>query len=154
MGWTPSGSRSPLKIRARAGELERVETRFMEDADYAVVASVPVDAPGLSYVYGRQSCDTRSLEGDLDVGNAGFAGQVLFVAAYRLPHLFNPFAGLRHRGHPRRSPIPVGTVVEHVVEVGDGALHPRPVRLVDDDARVHVLLLRDDEESIEQASLE
>ncbi|MBU1493548.1 MAG: 4-hydroxybutyryl-CoA dehydratase [Actinobacteria bacterium] len=49
------------------------------DRDYAVVCAVPVDAPGLSYVYGRQSCDTRSLDGDLDVGNARFAGQEAMV---------------------------------------------------------------------------
>ena len=50
-----------------------------EDRDYAVVCAVPVDAPGLSYVYGRQSCDTRSLDGDIDVGNARFAGQEAMV---------------------------------------------------------------------------
>lgn len=46
------------------------------DRDYAVVCAVPVEAPGLTFVYGRQSCDTRSMEdGDLDIGNIGFAGQ-------------------------------------------------------------------------------
>jgi 4-hydroxybutyryl-CoA dehydratase/vinylacetyl-CoA-Delta-isomerase len=50
-----------------------------EDRDYAVAAAVPVDAPGLSYVYGRQSCDTRSMEGGLDVGNERFAGQEALV---------------------------------------------------------------------------
>jgi len=50
-----------------------------EDGDYAVVAAIPADAPGITYVYGRQSCDTRSMEGDLDVGNAGFAGQESLV---------------------------------------------------------------------------
>jgi 4-hydroxybutyryl-CoA dehydratase/vinylacetyl-CoA-Delta-isomerase len=49
------------------------------DRDYAVVCAVPVDAPGLSYVYGRQSCDTRSLDGDIDVGNATYAGQEAMV---------------------------------------------------------------------------
>jgi 4-hydroxybutyryl-CoA dehydratase/vinylacetyl-CoA-Delta-isomerase len=50
-----------------------------EETDYAIVAAVPVDAPGLSYVYGRQACDTRSLDGEIDVGNAGFAGQEALV---------------------------------------------------------------------------
>jgi 4-hydroxybutyryl-CoA dehydratase/vinylacetyl-CoA-Delta-isomerase len=55
-------------------------TRLSEsDADYAVVAAVPVDAPGLTFVYGRQSCDTRSLDGDIDVGNARYAGQEALV---------------------------------------------------------------------------
>jgi len=49
------------------------------DRDYAVVCAVPVDAPGLSYVYGRQSCDTRSLDGEIDVGNARYAGQEAMV---------------------------------------------------------------------------
>jgi 4-hydroxybutyryl-CoA dehydratase/vinylacetyl-CoA-Delta-isomerase len=49
------------------------------DAAYAVAAAVPVGAPGLTFVYGRQSCDTRSMEGDLDVGNATFAGQEALV---------------------------------------------------------------------------
>lgn len=50
-----------------------------DDRDYAVVCAVPVDAPGLTYVYGRQSCDTRSLDGNIDVGNARFAGQEALV---------------------------------------------------------------------------
>jgi 4-hydroxybutyryl-CoA dehydratase/vinylacetyl-CoA-Delta-isomerase len=46
------------------------------DRDYAVVAAVPVDAPGITYIVGRQSCDTRALEGgDVDQGNAQFSGQ-------------------------------------------------------------------------------
>ena len=45
------------------------------DADYAVSFAVPADAPGISYIYGRQSCDTRKLEGgDIDVGNKRFGG--------------------------------------------------------------------------------
>jgi 4-hydroxybutyryl-CoA dehydratase/vinylacetyl-CoA-Delta-isomerase len=50
-----------------------------DERDYAVICAVPVEAPGLTYVYGRQSCDTRSLEGELDVGNATFAGQEALV---------------------------------------------------------------------------
>ena len=49
------------------------------ERDYAIACAVPVTAPGLTFVYGRQSCDSRSLEGDLDVGNAGFAGQEALV---------------------------------------------------------------------------
>lgn len=50
-----------------------------DEADYAVVCAVPVDAPGLSYVVGRQSCDTRSIDGDVDVGNARYSGQEALV---------------------------------------------------------------------------
>ena len=51
-----------------------------EDKDYAIVGAVPVDAPGITYIYGRQSCDTRSMEeGDMDAGNSKFAGQEAMI---------------------------------------------------------------------------
>ncbi len=51
-----------------------------DDRDYAVVGMVPGDAQGLTYIYGRQSCDTRALEnGDIDQGNAKFGGQETLV---------------------------------------------------------------------------
>jgi 4-hydroxybutyryl-CoA dehydratase/vinylacetyl-CoA-Delta-isomerase len=50
------------------------------DKDYAVIGMVPATAPGLTYVYGRQSCDTRALEpGDIDKGNAKYSGQETLV---------------------------------------------------------------------------
>jgi len=46
-----------------------------EDADYALSFAAPADAEGISYIYGRQSCDTRKLEGgEIDVGNHQFGG--------------------------------------------------------------------------------
>lgn len=46
-----------------------------EDKDYAVAFAVPTDAEGISMIIGRQSCDTRKLEGtELDVGNSEFGG--------------------------------------------------------------------------------
>jgi 4-hydroxybutyryl-CoA dehydratase/vinylacetyl-CoA-Delta-isomerase len=46
-----------------------------EDADYAVSFCAPADAEGIFYIYGRQSCDTRKLEGgSIDVGNKEFGG--------------------------------------------------------------------------------
>ena len=46
-----------------------------DDADYAVSFIAPADAEGIFYIYGRQSCDTRKLEGsDIDVGNSRFGG--------------------------------------------------------------------------------
>jgi 4-hydroxybutyryl-CoA dehydratase/vinylacetyl-CoA-Delta-isomerase len=51
-----------------------------EDGDFAVVCAIPVEDPGLSFIYGRQSCDTRSMEGgDIDVGNARFSGQEALI---------------------------------------------------------------------------
>jgi len=47
-----------------------------EDKDFAVSCAVPVDDPKLTYVLGRQSCDTRSLESNnFDVGNRYYGGQ-------------------------------------------------------------------------------
>lgn len=51
-----------------------------EDADYAVCFAVPADAPGITFILGRQASDTRKLEpGNLDVGNAKFGGHEAFV---------------------------------------------------------------------------
>ena len=51
-----------------------------EDKDYAIVGAVPVDAPGITYVYGRQSCDTRSMEGgEIDSGNMMYSGQEAMI---------------------------------------------------------------------------
>lgn len=50
------------------------------DKEFAVVGMVPGDAPGMTYIYGRQSCDTRALEvGEIDQGNAQFGGQETLV---------------------------------------------------------------------------
>eukprot|EP00457_Paulinella_chromatophora_P004170 gb/GEZN01004180.1/.p1 GENE.gb/GEZN01004180.1/~~gb/GEZN01004180.1/.p1 ORF type:complete len:622 (-),score=100.59 gb/GEZN01004180.1/:33-1898(-) len=48
-----------------------------EDAQFAFVCAVPVTASGLTFVYGRQSCDNRALEAGttIDQGNAQFGGQ-------------------------------------------------------------------------------
>ncbi len=60
------------------------------DKDYAVVAAFPVDAKGITYIYGRQSCDTRSMEGgSIDVGNAMYSGQEAMVV---LDDVFVPWS--------------------------------------------------------------
>lgn len=49
------------------------------DRDYAVCCAVESDDPGITYIYGRQSCDTRLLEDpngeNMDAGSARFGGQ-------------------------------------------------------------------------------
>ena len=57
-----------------------------EDKDYAIVGAIPVDAQGITYIYGRQSCDTRSMEdgsggggGNIDAGNAMYSGQEAMI---------------------------------------------------------------------------
>lgn len=50
------------------------------DKDYAIVGAIPVGAEGITYIYGRQSCDTRAMEGgEIDQGNAQFGGQEAMV---------------------------------------------------------------------------
>lgn len=48
----------------------------LEDKDWAVAFSVPVDTEGIFSIYGRQSCDTRKIEegADIDIGNSNFGG--------------------------------------------------------------------------------
>jgi len=63
-------------------EIIVLPTRAMrpEDRDYAVACAIPSDSKGVSYIYGRQSCDTRKLEGgEIDVGNPGFGGQEALI---------------------------------------------------------------------------
>jgi len=54
------------------------------EEDYAVSFAVPVDAEGILMIIGRQSCDTRKLEGGdgctcIDVGNCQFGGMEALV---------------------------------------------------------------------------
>ena len=97
------------------------------DRDWAVSFAVPSDAEGLYLIYGRQSCDTRKLEGcPIDTGNAAFGGQEALVV---FDHVFIPneyiflngeyeFAGMmveRFAGYHRQSyggcKVGVGDVV-------------------------------------------
>ena len=86
-----------------------------EDKDYAVSFAVPTDAKGIFMIVGRQSCDTRKLEGsELDVGNSEFGGMEALVV---FDHVFVPndriflngeheFAGMlveRFAGYHRQS---------------------------------------------------
>jgi 4-hydroxybutyryl-CoA dehydratase/vinylacetyl-CoA-Delta-isomerase len=59
------------------------------DEDYSVSCAIPTDAPGVTLIYGRQSCDTRKLEeGDIDVGNYNFGGQEALII---LDNVFVPW---------------------------------------------------------------
>jgi 4-hydroxybutyryl-CoA dehydratase/vinylacetyl-CoA-Delta-isomerase len=50
------------------------------DREYAVIGAVPLQTAGLKFIYGRQSCDTRSMEGGtIDQGNARYSGQEVLV---------------------------------------------------------------------------
>lgn len=59
-----------------------------EDKDYALCFSVPTDTEGITIIYGRQSCDTRKMEGSqMDVGNSEFGGHEALVI---FDHVFVP----------------------------------------------------------------
>ena len=52
----------------------------VEDRDYAVSFAVPSDTAGITYIMGRQSCDTRKREDSpLDRGNLNFGGHEALV---------------------------------------------------------------------------
>ncbi len=56
-----------------------------EDKDYAVSFALPSDTQGITYIIGRQSCDTRKLEaGRIDVGNSFFGGHEALVVFDRV----------------------------------------------------------------------
>jgi 4-hydroxybutyryl-CoA dehydratase/vinylacetyl-CoA-Delta-isomerase len=51
-----------------------------EDKDYAVSFALPSDAKGITYIIGRQSCDTRKLEKcRIDQGNINFGGHEALI---------------------------------------------------------------------------
>jgi 4-hydroxybutyryl-CoA dehydratase/vinylacetyl-CoA-Delta-isomerase len=51
-----------------------------EDKDYAISFAVPSDTKGITYIMGRQSCDTRKLErGIIDRGNIAFGGHEALI---------------------------------------------------------------------------
>lgn len=63
-----------------------------KDKDYAIVGALPVTAKGITYVYGRQSCDTRSMEeGSIDVGNATYGGKKPWSYLIMFLFLMRPF---------------------------------------------------------------
>lgn len=50
------------------------------DREWSVVGAIRVDSPGLTYIVGRQTNDTRIVDGgSMDAGNAQFAGQEALI---------------------------------------------------------------------------
>ncbi len=49
------------------------------DKEYAVSFALPSDTEGIKYIIGRQSCDTRKLEGGIDQGNLLYGGHEALV---------------------------------------------------------------------------
>jgi 4-hydroxybutyryl-CoA dehydratase/vinylacetyl-CoA-Delta-isomerase len=50
-----------------------------DEKDYAIACALPADSEGITYIYGRQSCDERKLGGgeasDIDAGSPTYGGQ-------------------------------------------------------------------------------
>ncbi len=60
-----------------------------EDRDYAISFAIPSDSEGITYIMGRQSCDTRKLEGmTMDRGNMFYGGHEALVV---FDHVFVPW---------------------------------------------------------------
>lgn len=77
-----------------------------EDKDYAVSFAIPSDAEGITIIYGRQSCDTRKMEGtEIDVGNSQYGGHEALII---FDHVFIPHERIFLNGETEF----VGTLVE------------------------------------------
>jgi 4-hydroxybutyryl-CoA dehydratase/vinylacetyl-CoA-Delta-isomerase len=78
------GAKAHITGTVNAHEILAMPTRAMgeDDKDYAVCFAVPVDAEGITLVFGRQTNDTRRLDGEIDAGNAKYGivgGECLIV---------------------------------------------------------------------------
>jgi 4-hydroxybutyryl-CoA dehydratase/vinylacetyl-CoA-Delta-isomerase len=81
-GLVVKGSKIHQTGALNSHELIAMPTRTMrsEEQDYAVSFAIPSDTEGLIYIYGRQSCDLRKLEGsEIDVGNPRYSGQEAMI---------------------------------------------------------------------------
>lgn len=117
-GVVVNGAKAHLTGITNAHEVVVLPTQALRPGqeDYAIAFSVPLDAPGITMILGRQSCDTRKLENgaDIDLGNARYGG---IEALTIFDHVFIPhehiylngeteFAGLlveRFAGYHRNS---------------------------------------------------
>ncbi len=72
------GAKCHLTGSTNAHEVVVLPTQALRKGqeDYAIAFNIPLDAPGITLIVGRQSCDTRKLEpdADIDLGNAKYGG--------------------------------------------------------------------------------
>lgn len=77
-GVVVNGAKAHLTGITNAHEVVVLPTQALKPGqeDYAIAFSIPLDAPGITMIIGRQSCDTRKMEegADIDLGNAKFGG--------------------------------------------------------------------------------
>ena len=90
-GVVVNGAKAHLTGITNAHEVVVLPTQAMKPGqeDYAIAFSVPRDAPGITMIVGRQSCDGRKLEAgaDIDLGNARYGG---IEALTVFDHVFVP----------------------------------------------------------------
>lgn len=116
-GVVVNGAKAHLTGITNSHEVFVMPTMSMrpEDKDYTIAFATPLDAPGITMIIGRQSCDSRKTEGTtIDVGNSQFGGVEALTV---FDHVFVPndriflngetdFAGLlveRFAGYHRNS---------------------------------------------------
>ena len=81
-GIVVSGAKAHQTGAVNAHEIIVMPTITMrqEDRNYAVSFAIPSDSEGITYIIGRQSCDTRKLEGvSFDRGNMFYGGHEALV---------------------------------------------------------------------------
>ena len=86
-----NGAKCHLTGITNAHEVVALPTQAMRPGqeDYAIAFHIPLDAPGITMIVGRQSCDTRKMEkyADVDLGNAKYGG---IEALTIFDHVFIP----------------------------------------------------------------
>ncbi|MBQ3925295.1 MAG: 4-hydroxybutyryl-CoA dehydratase [Firmicutes bacterium] len=72
------GAKAHITGATNAHEIVALPTQALKEGqeDYAIAFHMPLDAPGITMIVGRQSCDTRKYEepADIDVGNRTYGG--------------------------------------------------------------------------------
>ena len=92
-GITIRGAKLHMTGAVNSHEILVMPTAAMDQSskDYAVVCSVPVDAPGITMIFGRQANDSRrDLKETIDTGNSSF-GAVGGEAAIVFDDVFIPW---------------------------------------------------------------
>jgi 4-hydroxybutyryl-CoA dehydratase / vinylacetyl-CoA-Delta-isomerase len=74
-GIVVNGAKAHITGVINSHEIIVLPTRAMtaQDSDYAVAFAVPVNTPGVKYVFSRQTNDSRRLDSPLDAGNPKYA---------------------------------------------------------------------------------
>jgi 4-hydroxybutyryl-CoA dehydratase/vinylacetyl-CoA-Delta-isomerase len=79
-----TGAKTHITGAINSHEILTMPTRTMteEDQDYALSFAIPADTKGVTYVFSRQTNDTRRLDGILDAGNPKYGivgGEALII---------------------------------------------------------------------------